>query len=845
MADYKWIGRTSTDWTVSSNWDSLAGGVPGPADSVFISAGLKNYPVIGSGSSITVAALDISANASLTLDGTLTATTITVDGTLNLSNGTIPSPSIVTIPTGGQLLGFGAVNEVDLRGGQVVGGGQIFVTGFGSVTVEGSPAGNGYLTGVNVGNYGPGPGLGGTLSLHGSASIGVLYFGIPTSGPATTLAIFGHLTVQSLVEDYASTINMSGGTLNCPHGIQLDAGTALQGAGVVQGLVYGTGSIHASGGTLTLEGVVFSGVGLFIDGNGPANPASLVIASTMTSGAPIAITNAGSNLTIAGSGNLTINGAAQNITGGGTITVAGGTLDAVYGITVGSGSALNLANGTIQNSVTVDAGGVVSGTGTIIQPVALAGGVIEGTSSVMVNGGGLVTEGISGYGTVQNITCDGPLTVGVAGAGSVGQTLIVAGTVYENNVTDSGPTFATPASGINILEIQGNLVLGYAFNGAPATITTGVGQGILMSGGSITSIGTITVGAGSLLAGYGTLAAPLDGAGTVKVQGGTLDITGPVDAKQSTNFDVDPSSTLKFDGNVGSPTVSAKVTFMGSTATLDLPAANSSPYNVSVSGFVTADSIYVAPGSHATLGSDGQTLTVYGSGNAVEGTIDFLGAAGRFTGDTFQVAANGLLSVVPDSTICFMPGTHIATPTGEVEVQDLRIGDLVLTAEGAAAPVRWIGRQSIVRTFADALRVLPIRIQAGALGESVPRRDLLVSPDHALLVEGVLVQAAALVNGSSIRRETQAPQRYTYYHVELDEHALILAEGAPAETFIDNVQRLAFDNWEEHEALFPDGRAMRELPHARAAAARQVPGAVARLVAQRAQALAAQWPLSA
>ena len=105
-----------------------------------------------------------------------------------------------------------------------------------------------------------------------------------------------------------------------------------------------------------------------------------------------------------------------------------------------------------------------------------------------------------------------------------------------------------------------------------------------------------------------------------------------------------------------------------------------------------------------------------------------------------------------------MPGTMVRTPRGEVAVETLARGDCVMTTDGRAEKVSWIGRQTVSLRFADPLRVLPIRIKAGALGENVPSRDLLLSPDHAILVGEVLIQAGALVNGTSIVRETKVPR---------------------------------------------------------------------------------------
>jgi Hint domain len=186
------------------------------------------------------------------------------------------------------------------------------------------------------------------------------------------------------------------------------------------------------------------------------------------------------------------------------------------------------------------------------------------------------------------------------------------------------------------------------------------------------------------------------------------------------------------------------------------------------------------------------------------GTIHFFSTT-QLSGTSSE---NLVLNNGQSYTICFMAGTRVSTPEGSICVEDLAVGDLVLTAEGLSAPVKWVGRQTVSTTFGNLNRVLPIRIKAGALDQDLPVRDLLVSACHAILIDEVLVQAGALVNGSTIIRETDVPTSFVYYHVELEDHSLILAEGVPAETFIDNVDRQAFDNWDEHVQLYPEGRSI-------------------------------------
>lgn len=164
-------------------------------------------------------------------------------------------------------------------------------------------------------------------------------------------------------------------------------------------------------------------------------------------------------------------------------------------------------------------------------------------------------------------------------------------------------------------------------------------------------------------------------------------------------------------------------------------------------------------------------------------------------------------SVGPKATPCYLAGTRILTEAGEVPVEALRIGDRVVTLAlngPRLAPIRWIGRRALdPRRHPSPAKVLPIRIAAGALGAGVPHRDLRVSPDHALLVDGALVPAEMLLGLPGIRREPPSGP-IQYLHVELDAHDVLLAEGAPAESYLDCANRHQFANGALHAALHAD-----------------------------------------
>jgi len=153
---------------------------------------------------------------------------------------------------------------------------------------------------------------------------------------------------------------------------------------------------------------------------------------------------------------------------------------------------------------------------------------------------------------------------------------------------------------------------------------------------------------------------------------------------------------------------------------------------------------------------------------------------------------------------CFLIGTRILTPRGEVPVEELTIGDLVDTLNGPL-PVKWIGRRRFTKGASSSWHssVAPIRVARFALHDQYPHRDLYLSPGHSLFVDGVLIPVKHLVNDRLVvRAEMDDREVIEYFHIELETHEIIFAEGAPAEALLVTDGREDFANFVEYERLY-------------------------------------------
>jgi ELWxxDGT repeat protein len=167
-----------------------------------------------------------------------------------------------------------------------------------------------------------------------------------------------------------------------------------------------------------------------------------------------------------------------------------------------------------------------------------------------------------------------------------------------------------------------------------------------------------------------------------------------------------------------------------------------------------------------------------------------------------SASAVDLASLATQAAPCFARGTRLLGPRGPVAVEDVREGDLLLTRDGTARPVVWVGDRRVdCRRHPMPEKVWPVRVRRDAFAAGVPSADVLLSPDHAVLVDGALIPIGRLVNDRTVLREPVAAVHY--FHIELPLHDVLLAEGLPVESFLDTGNRRMFAG-QPAVALHPD-----------------------------------------
>jgi Hint domain len=240
--------------------------------------------------------------------------------------------------------------------------------------------------------------------------------------------------------------------------------------------------------------------------------------------------------------------------------------------------------------------------------------------------------------------------------------------------------------------------------------------------------------------------------------------------------------------------------FADDTGTLQI--TNPSSFGATIFAFRVGNTIDLA-GINATSASWAPGALSIFNGTTLLAT---LAIAGDYSAATFHVnsdGANGSAITVGAPAPCFAAGSRILTPRGNVAIERLREGDMVLTVSGKHERIQWIGYRHVdCRRHISPKRALPIRIAAHAFGQDRPKRPLLLSPDHSVYVEGVLIPIKFLVNdGTILQIDVDA---VSYFHIELDRHEIVLAEGLPVETYLETGGRNAFANTGEVMQLHPD-----------------------------------------
>ncbi|WP_173577336.1 Hint domain-containing protein [Acetobacter fallax] len=782
----------------------------------------------------------VASGATQTIFGTASATTVGAGGTADVHgailSATITSGARLTVASGatatGDTLLSGAI-EVVSSGAQVSGeivasGATLIVLDGGEADSIGSQGGTVVTSGVIISSGGVIlSGIAGTASglvLDGTNGDAIVQQGGEAddtiiSGASTLFIEDGSLTSGSIVS--GSEVVDVGGTAQASQiegGLQTVSGTALD-------AVVGQSGQQAIDTTGAATGTTVQSGGTVLDSG------TLSDADEQTGGVVMVLSGASA------SGNVIGDGAIEVVSAGGTATGEeldeGGTLIVMPGANV---TDTTLAGGLVVSSgeVFYDDTTPVSATTAPIDGAVLSAGI----SAIVLSGGATITTliedgatlSVLGGGLAADTTVSGDLNL-ASGAGAAATLLLSGGTetlasgatdsatilnsgsfqdVRQGGVTVSAQVWSGASQSVYGVA-ENTAVIGgeqYVYGTADETILLAGAVQYIAPGSTSATLSsansglTATGGGGAGSPGYAERVDIESGASqfvggaasTVIVEAGGVQTIGSVGLVRGDL--IAGTATVSSGGTLDGAIIASGGTLVLSSgaAAEDVLLRSGSTIDLVDMDYTSATALQLSGGFELTISAAGQTMTI-----DLDGTYD--AASFALSGDT---GSGTLLSVVQDGTPCYCRGTLITTEHGEIPVEQLSIGDHVITAENGPRPIRWIGRRSYSGQFARGNRdILPVVFRKGSLGNNLPTTDLSVSPLHAMFLDGVLVPAVTLVNGTSIV-QAECMDEVAYFHIELDSHDLVLANGAPSETFIDDGSRGMFHNAAEYATLYPD-----------------------------------------
>jgi collagen type I/II/III/V/XI/XXIV/XXVII alpha len=481
----------------------------------------------------------------------------------------------------------------------------------------------------------------------------------------------------------------------------------------------------------------------------------------------------------------------------GTVFGLGGTLNGVQwdGTLSPSGShqTLSFANGLTLRDSTGTLGGELDLAGESDLVSFLNNTTLNGTGAaldpgVLIRLGGVSLTDQVGIATGDTLTIGTLATVRENGSGN---NVFVGGT---GTIVNQG-TFAATGSNNNLAIDPTSFT-----NTGSITVTNGASASI--SGSTVAVGGTISLSGGGTISVFAS-GNPFTESGEISVSG-TSTLQNQGNATGGGTITLAQSATAQVFGLAGT------VVFLDATDLLEI--SNPGTFSGSIVGFQS-----LSPSTLDTIELVNQPVTKIDPyvGDSNSGTLTLennsvvvaqLNLVGNYVGANFGTTAvgnNTFLTLVP----CFAAGARILTERGAVPVEALHMGQRVWAHSGdeimELRPIVWIGHRIVhCQRHPSPRQVWPVRVAARAFGTGQPKQDLFLSPDHAVFVAGVLIPIHALINETTIA-QVRVP-RVTYYHVELAEHAILLAEGMPAESYLDAGDRSAFANGGDRVALFPN-----------------------------------------